>query len=149
MASNWCIIFLVTVSEWRRGTRQWILITVSYRLFFFSAFPPYWDFNNYIYLFINNGALKGIPGNQCHRFWLHRPHIGCKCTGMSSLLMRASIHCSGCPVCRCWSSHVEQRKRSFTPHLPAGAHSSLENQVSLLNGRLLEARIRCKHTLFL
>ena len=54
-----------------------------------------------------------------------------KSTGMSSRLNWASIHSSGCPaVCRCWSSHVEQRERSSTSHLPAGAHSSLENQVS-------------------
>lgn len=36
---------------------------------------------------------------------------------------------SGPAVCRCWSSHVEQRERVSTSHLPAGAHSSLENQV--------------------
>lgn len=61
---------------------------------------------------------------------------------MSIRLNWASIHYSGCPAaCRCWSSHVEQRERFSTSHLPAGAHSSLENQVSLF-GRRLEATIR-------
>lgn len=37
---------------------------------------------------------------------------------------------------------MEQRERVSTSHLPAGAHSSLENQVSLLNGRRLQATVR-------
>lgn len=70
-------------------------------------------------------------------------------TGVSNWFSRSSIHYSGCPaVCRCRSSHVEPRERSSS-HLPAGAHSSLENQVSLLNGRRLEAMTRPDHSLCL
>lgn len=35
---------------------------------------------------------------------------------------------------------MEQRERSFTPRLPAGSHSPLENQVSVLNERPLEVK---------
>lgn len=110
-------------SEWRRGTCQWILITVScfsLLLLFLRLFSP---------CCVQRESPVLSDGVTMVRVT----------KGSNSMLNTAFIHFSHCPVvCRCWSSHVEQRERSSTSPLPAGAHSSLENQVSPLIRRRLQ-----------
>lgn len=112
------------LDERKSGMCQWILITVSACLCLLPPLHP--SIYVFVYAFIDATANGESP--------IICLGLAVKVTewfsGLSSQLNWSCVHYSDRPASGCWSGHVDQGRRSFTPHLPAGPHNSLENQVS-------------------